>query len=57
MIAENGNILAKSERFKNGMITADIDLYRLKNERRRMTTCQPEVRRLRTYALHGLHLK
>ena len=23
------------------MITADIDLYRLKNERRRMTTCQP----------------
>ncbi len=23
------------------MITADIDLVRLKNERRRMTTCQP----------------
>ena len=41
IIAENGNILAESERFKNGMITADIDLYRLKNERRRMTTCQP----------------
>ena len=41
IIAENGNILAESERFKNGMITADIDLVRLKNERRRMTTCQP----------------
>ena len=36
IIAENGNILAESERFKNGMITADIDLVRLKNERRRM---------------------
>ena len=38
IIAENGNILAESERFASGMVTTEIDLYRLVNERRRMTT-------------------
>ena len=40
LIAENGTILAESRRFVNGVIYADIDIHRLNNERRRMTTCQ-----------------
>lgn len=44
LIAENGNILAESERFENGMICADIDLERLEGERRRMTTYQEKGR-------------
>ena len=40
LIAENGTILAESRRFVNGVIYADIDIHRLDNERRRMTTCQ-----------------
>ncbi len=38
LIAENGIVLAESERFKNSMISTDIDLYKLRSERRRMTT-------------------
>lgn len=38
IISENGTILAESERFKNQMVTAEIDVDRLINERRRMTT-------------------
>lgn len=38
IIAENGGILAESERFSNGMIISEIDLGRLTSERRRMTT-------------------
>ena len=44
VIAENGNILAESKRFENGIIYADIDLERLECERRRMTTYQTEDR-------------
>ena len=40
LIAENGTILAESRRFVNGVIYADLDINRLNNERRRMTTCQ-----------------
>ncbi|MBU5481176.1 NAD(+) synthase [Blautia sp. MSJ-19] len=40
LIAENGSILAESRRFVNGVIYADLDMHRLDNERRRMTTCQ-----------------
>ena len=40
LIAENGTILAESKRFVNGVIYADLDINRLNNERRRMTTCQ-----------------
>ena len=40
LIAENGTILAESRRFVNGVIYADLDIHRLDNERRRMTTCQ-----------------
>lgn len=40
IIAENGNVLAASKRFHNGIIYADMDLQRIRNERRRMTTFQ-----------------
>ena len=41
MIAENGNILAEAERFKNEIVYSDIDLDRLAAERQRMTTFPP----------------
>ena len=44
LIAENGTVLAEAERFKNQTITADIDLERLKNERRRIGTFITEGR-------------
>ncbi len=40
LIAENGTILAESRRFVNGALYADLDIHRLENERRRMTTCR-----------------
>ena len=40
IIAENGTILANSKRFENGVIYADLDLERIRSERRRMTTFQ-----------------
>ena len=40
LISENGAVLAESKRFENGVIYADIDIERLNNERRRMTTYQ-----------------
>lgn len=38
LIAENGNVLAESKRFLNQSIITDIDVEKLVNERRRMTT-------------------
>ena len=38
IIAENGNVLAEAERFKNQMVVTDIDLDRLVSERRRQGT-------------------
>lgn len=38
LIAENGTLLAESTTFENGMITIEVDLGRLKSERRRMHT-------------------
>ena len=38
LIAENGNMLAESKRFCNQSVLADMDVERLVNERRRMTT-------------------
>lgn len=40
IIAENGSVVAESRRFVNETIYADIDIQKLVNERRRMTTCQ-----------------
>ncbi len=38
LIAENGSVLVKSEPYSNGMIIADIDVERLCQERRKITT-------------------
>lgn len=38
MIAENGSVLAESELFATGIISAEVDLAKLEGERRRMTT-------------------
>ena len=38
LVCENGNVLAQTKRFKNGIAVADLDLQRLVNERRRMNT-------------------
>ncbi|MGN0243241.1 MAG: NAD(+) synthase [Lachnospiraceae bacterium] len=40
LIAENGTVLAESERFQNQMIVTEIDVYRLVSERRRISTFQ-----------------
>ncbi len=41
LIAENGALLRESKLFTTGMITADVDLERLAQERRRMNTWCP----------------
>lgn len=38
LIVENGTVLAESELFKNDMIVSEIDVTRIVNERRRMTS-------------------
>ena len=38
IIAENGTVLAESKRFENQIVYADIDINRLRMERRRMNT-------------------
>ena len=38
LITEDGNLLAESKRFTNETIYADLDLQRINNERRRMST-------------------
>lgn len=44
MIAENGTMLAQAKRFAAENIYADIDIHRLRHERRRMMSYQPESR-------------
>ena len=39
LIAENGIILQKAGRFENGAVYGIMDIHKLNNERRRMTTC------------------
>lgn len=43
LIAENGTILGESVRFENGIIYGDMDIRRLRAERRRMTTYQTDT--------------
>ena len=38
LVAENGTVLVSSQRFTTGMISTELDLGRLRSERRRMTT-------------------
>ncbi len=42
MIAENGTVLASSRRFENSVIYGELDLQRIRNERRRMNTFRTE---------------
>ncbi len=55
IIAENGTILAESERFTNETIYAELDIARLVGERRRMTTFRTDTSR--SYIEVGFHLK
>lgn len=45
LIGENGSVVAESKRFVNGAVYGVLDIHKLNNERRRMTTCQfaPDV--------------
>ena len=40
LIVENGTVLKQSQRFKNEMIYSELDIHKLRSERRRMTTYQ-----------------
>ena len=40
LIAENGTVLKQSQRFKNEIIYSELDIHKLRSERRRMTTYQ-----------------
>lgn len=40
LIAENGTVLKQSQRFKNEIICSELDIHKLRSERRRMTTYQ-----------------
>lgn len=42
MIFENGSLLAEAKRFANETIVTELDISRLRHERRRMTTCPQE---------------
>lgn len=55
IIAENGTILAESERFTNETIYAELDIARLVGERRRMTTFRTDTSR--PYSEVDFHLK
>ena len=48
IIAENGIVLAESERFSAGITMAQIDIQRLRADRRRMTTYDIDNRRYRS---------
>ena len=41
LICENGTVLAQSERFQTGNLYADVDLNRIRHERRKMNTFYP----------------
>ena len=55
MIAENGTILAQAKRFVPENIYADIDIHRLRHERRRMSTFMPD--RSERYLVMPIHME
>lgn len=55
LIAENGVLLAQSERFSNEIIYSEIDAERMNAERRRMTTFEPEG--MERYTYHDFSLE
>lgn len=42
MILENGSVLAEAKRFTNETVVTELDIHRLRHERRRMSTCPQE---------------
>lgn len=42
MILENGTVLAEAKRFVNETVVTELDIHRLRHERRRMSTCPRE---------------
>ena len=61
LIAENGTVLAASQRFTTGTVYADVDIHRLDAERRRMSTFQfadgPEAYTRCTFHLTKTHTR
>lgn len=55
IIAENGTVLIQAKRFEPENIYADIDIHRLRHERRRMTTYLPE--REEQYLVVPVHME
>lgn len=55
MIAENGTILTQAKRFAPENIYADIDIHRLRHERRRMSTYMPQWRE--QYLILPVHME
>ncbi|MCM1123587.1 MAG: NAD(+) synthase [Eubacterium sp.] len=55
MIAENGTILAQAKRFVPENIYADIDIHRLRHERRRMSTYMSDGRE--RYVILSVHME
>ena len=55
MIAENGTILAQSRRFAAENIYAELDIHRLRHERRRMSTYIPQGRE--QYTIIPVHME
>ncbi len=53
MIAENGTVIAESERFVNGVIVSEVDLEKLISERRRISTYLVEEKKEYTYLEYG----
>ncbi|WP_312102770.1 NAD(+) synthase [Lachnoclostridium sp.] len=53
MIAENGTVIAESERFVNGVLVSEIDLEKLISERRRISTYLVEEKKEYTYLEYG----
>lgn len=55
MIAENGTILAQAKRFKAENIYAELDIHRLRHERRRMSAYIPKERE--QYRIIPVHME
>lgn len=47
LIAENGTLLAEAKRFANGIIYGDLDLHKIRHDRRRTTTFQVKREEIR----------
>ena len=57
IIAENGTILARQKLFENGITLADLDIARIRHERRRMTTFRAEGDMDQAYEILPLEMK